>query len=93
MACHNGKTIIPKGRLIITIESGGWKLQAVPFIIVDDQKANTIGRNILTQIGIKLVQEKQRRENVLNIHEEQSNPNIKERVKDKFPQLCVRSGK
>ena len=58
LACYNGETINPKGRLIITIESGGWKIQSALFIIVDNQKANIIGRNILPQIGVKLIQEK-----------------------------------
>ena len=26
LACYNGETINPKGRLVITIESGGWKV-------------------------------------------------------------------
>ena len=52
LACYNGETIVPKGRLIIMIESGGWKVQAARFIIVDNQKANIIGRNILPQLGI-----------------------------------------
>ena len=30
VACYNGETIIPKGRLIETIESGGWKLLELP---------------------------------------------------------------
>ena len=34
LACYNGETINPKGRLIITIESGGWKIRSAPFIIV-----------------------------------------------------------
>ena len=29
-ACYNGETIIPKRRLIETIESGGWKLLELP---------------------------------------------------------------
>ena len=58
LACYNGETINPKGRLIITIKSGGWKMQSAPFIIVDDQKAKVIGRDILPQIGVKLIQEK-----------------------------------
>ena len=59
LACYNGETINPKGRLIITIETGGWKIQSAPFIIVDDQKANMVGRNILPQIGVRMIQEKQ----------------------------------
>ena len=43
LACYNGETKNPKGTLIITIESGGWKIQSAPFIIVDDQKAKIIG--------------------------------------------------
>ena len=38
LACYNGERIIPKGRLIITIESGGWKIYSAPFIVVDDKK-------------------------------------------------------
>ena len=38
LACYNGETIVPKGRLTIKIESGGWKIQSAPFIVVDDKK-------------------------------------------------------
>ena len=41
LACYNCETIVPKGRLIITIESGGWQIRAAPFIVVDDKKAST----------------------------------------------------
>ena len=59
LACYNGESIHPKGRLIVTFESGGWKIQTAPFIIVDNHKANIIGRNLLPGISIKLIQEKQ----------------------------------
>ena len=45
LACYNRETIVPKGRLNITIESGGWKIHSAQFIVVDDKKANIIGRN------------------------------------------------
>ena len=94
LACYNGKTIVPEGRLIVTIESGGWKIKAAPFIIVDNQKANIIDRIILPQVGIRLIQEKSKQGNVLNISEqEQSNPEIKRWVKDNYPQLRIRVGK
>ena len=74
LACYSGETTNPKGRLILTIKSRGWKIQSAPFIIVDDQKANIIGRNILPQIGVKLIQEKHK-QNVLNLREqEESDP-------------------
>ena len=74
LACYNVETINPIGRLLITIESGGWKIQTALFIIVDDHKANTIGRNLLPRIGNKLIQEKQTH-NVLNVQErKESNP-------------------
>ena len=76
------------------IESGGWKIQAAPFIIVDNQKANIIGRNILPQLGIRLIQEKPKQERVMNLRDqEQSNPEIKQWVKDNYPQLCICVGK
>ena len=94
LACYNGETIVSKGRMIVTIESGGWKIGAAPFIIVDNQKANIIGRNILPQIGIRIIQEKPKHGNVVNIREqEQSNPEFKKWVKDNYPQLCIRVGK
>ena len=93
LACYNGETIVPKGRLIIAIESGAWKIQSAPFIMVDDKKANIFGRNLLPQIGIKLIQEQQK-QNVHAIREkEESDPAIKQWVKDNFAQLCVRIGK
>ena len=58
IACYKGETKTPKGRLIITVQPGGSKLQAAPFIIVDDQKAIIIRRNKLTQIGIELIPKK-----------------------------------
>ena len=59
LACYYGESIHPKGRLIVTIESGGWKVQTAPFFIVDNHKANIIGRNLIPHIGIKLIQDKQ----------------------------------
>ena len=59
LACFNGETINPKGILIIIVKLGGWKIQAAPFINVDEEKATIKSRNILPQIGIKLIQENQ----------------------------------
>ena len=53
LACYNGESIHLKGRLIIKIQSGGWKVQTAPIIIVVNHKANIIGRNLLPRIGIK----------------------------------------
>ena len=93
LACYNGETINPKGRLIITIESGRWKVHSAPFIIVDDQKANVIGRNILPQVGVKLIQEKHK-QNALSVREQaESDPQIKQWVKYNFQQLCIGIGK
>ena len=53
LACYNGESIHLKGRLIIKIQSGGWKVQTAPIIIEVNHKANIIGRNLLPRIGIK----------------------------------------
>ena len=66
LACYNRESKQPKGRLIFTIELGGWKIQTSPFIITDDHKTNIIGRNLLPRIGIQLIQEKQTHK-VLNL--------------------------
>ena len=52
--------------------------------MVDVKKANIIASNILPQIGIKLIQE-QEKQNVHVIREqEESDPEIKQWVKDNF---------
>ena len=56
LACYNGKVVIPKGKIILAIESGGWTIESAPFILIDEQKANILDRNLLPNIGIKLVQ-------------------------------------
>ena len=94
LACYNGKVIIPKGRLIPEIESGGWTIQSAPFNVVDDQKANILVRNLLPNIGIKLIQEKPQHKQMLSITEENtSNSDIKQWVEENFANLCVRIGK
>ena len=84
LACYDGETINSKGRLIITIESLGWRIQTAPFIIVDDQKANILGQNILPWIGIKLIQEKQKQSVLNKCGKEESGPETKQWVKDNF---------
>ena len=62
--------------------------------MVDDQKANIFGRNLIPNIALKLIQEKPHQKQVLNITEEYtSNPDIKQWVKKNFANLCVRIGK
>ena len=69
LACYNGKYIVPKGRLIIEVESGWWIIQSAPLIIVDDKKAPfIIGWNILAKIGIKIVQDTPKHNQMSNIH-------------------------
>ena len=93
LACYNGESIHPKGRLIVTIESGGWKVQTAPFIIVDNHKANIIGRNILPRIGIKLIHDKQTQKVLTVQRSDESNHETEQWVQDSFQQLCVRMGK
>ena len=90
LACYNAESIHPKGRLIVTTESGGWKVQTAPFIIVDNHKAKIVGRNLLPHIGIKLIQDKQTQKVLTVQRSDESNHEIKQWVKDKFQQLCVR---
>ena len=66
LACYNGKFIVAKRRIIIAIESAGWTIQSASFFVVDDQQANRVGRNLLPQIGIKLIQEKPQNYQILN---------------------------
>ena len=94
LACYKGKVIILKRRLILAIESGGWTIQSAPFIVVNGQKANIFGRNLLSSIGIKLIQEQpQHKQRLIITEENTSNPGIKHWVKKNFENLCVRIGK
>ena len=61
LACYKGESIIPKGRLIATIQSGGLKIKAASFIIVDDQKANLIGRKNLPHSNESIPRKKNKR--------------------------------
>ena len=58
MVCYNGYKIPSLGRLIAPIELGGWTIQTASFIVVDDRRANILGRNLLPQVGIQLHQER-----------------------------------
>ena len=93
LASYNGESIHPKEKLIVTIESGGWKIQTAQFNIVDNHKANIIGRNLLPRIGIKLIQDKQTHRLLTVQRSDESNHETKQWVKDNFQQLCVRIGK
>ena len=87
LACYNGESIHPRGRLIVTFEMEGWELQTAPLIIVDNHKANIIGRNLLPRIGIRLIQEKQTHR-ILNVQRnDESNHKFKQWVKNNFQQL------
>ena len=93
LAFYKVKLIIPKGRLILAKKSDGWSLKSAPFIVVDDQKANILGRNLLPNIGINIIQEKPQHKQMLSTTEENtSNPEMKQWVKENFPYLCVRIG-
>ena len=85
-ASYNGNNFVPKGRLMIAVESGGWTIQSEPFIFVVDLKANIIGRNFLPKNGIKLIQDKRTQNEVPNIYkkEEASDEDIKTWVKENY---------
>ena len=58
---------------------GGWAIHLVSFIVVDYQKANILGRNLLAQIGIKFIQEKPQNHQILSTYEgEELNIEIKQ---------------
>ena len=48
MVCYNGYKIQSFGRVITPIESGGWTLDTTSLIVVDDKRANILGRIIPT---------------------------------------------
>ena len=57
LACYNGVNIDPLGRLILPTKSERLTVTSAPFIVVDSERANIAGWNILPQKGIKLDQE------------------------------------
>ena len=95
MVCYNGYKIPSLGRLTAPIESGGWKIHAASFIVVDDRRANILGRNPLPQIGIQLHQErKPAGKSVLQVNSvENSDTQIATWVRTTYPGLCTRIGR
>ena len=90
MVCYNGYKIPTFGRLITPIESGGWTINTAPFIVVDDKRANILGRNLLPQLGIHLHQEKPTGKSINYIADtDQSDPVITSWVKSTYPGLCT----
>ena len=56
------------------------------------KKTNILGRNLLSKIGIKLIQEEPQNTQILNNNEEdKSNPEVKHWVEENFAQLFVRT--
>ena len=94
MVCYNGYKIPAFGRLIAPIESGGWTINTAPFVVVDDKRANILGRNLLPQLGIHLQQEKPTGKSINYITDpEQSDTAITNWVKTTYPALCTRIGR
>ena len=58
MVCYNGYKIPSFGRIIVPIESGGWTVNTASLIVVDDKRAKILGSNILSLIGVQLLQQK-----------------------------------
>ena len=78
------------------MESRGWTIQSALFIIVDHHKANIIGQKIPSKIGITLVQDIPKFNQIFNIYEKKSDKvihMIKRWVKNSFQQLRVGIGK
>ena len=93
MVCYNCYKIPTFGRLITPIESGGWTINTAPFIVVDDKRANSLGRNLLPQLGIHLHQEKPTGKSINYIADsDQSDTVITNWVKSTYPGLCPRIG-
>ena len=95
MVCYNGYKIPSLGRLTAPIESGGWTIHTASFIVVDDRRANILGRNLLPQIGIQLHQErKPAGESVCQVNSiENSDTQIATWVRNTYPGLCTRIGR
>ena len=92
IVCYNGYKIPSLGRLIAPIESGGWTIQTASFIVVDDRRANILGRNLLPQIGIQLHQERKPvGKSALHVNNiDSSDTQIAAWVRTTYPGLCSR---
>ena len=91
MVCYNGYKIPSFGRVITPIESGGWTLNTTSLIVVDDKRANILGRNILPQIGIQVQQTPTGRSiNAISEDHNCADQKITNWVKTSYPGLCTR---
>ena len=94
MVCYNGYKIQSFGRIITPIESGGWTVNTTSLIVVDDKRANILGRNILPQIGIQLKQTPDGKSiNAISEDHKCADQKITNWVKTSYPGLCTRIGR
>ena len=94
MVCCNGYKIPSFIRVVTPIESGGWTLNTTSLIVVDDKRANILGRNILPQIGIQLHQTPAGKSiNAISEDTNCSDQKITDWVKTIYPGLCTRVGR
>ena len=94
MVCYNGYKIPSFGRVVTPIESGGWTLDTASLIVVDDKRANILGRNLLPQIGIQLKQTPAGKSiNAISEDTNCSDQKITNYVKTSYPGLCTRIGR
>ena len=95
MVCYNGYKIPSLGRLIAPFESDGWTIQTVSFVVVDDSRANILGRNLFPQIGISLHQERKPvGKSKLHVNNtDSSDTQTAAWVRTTYPGFCTRIGR
>ena len=94
IVCYNGYRIPSFGRVIAPIESGGWTINKTSFIVVDDRRANILGRNLLSLIGIQLQQQPAGKSvNTISDDINGSDAKITIWVKATYPGSCTRIGR
>ena len=94
MVFYNGYKIPSFGRVITPIESGGWTVNTISLIVVDDKRANIFGRNILPLKGIQLKQTPAGKSiNAISEDHKCADQKLTNWVKTTYPGLCTRIGR
>ena len=93
--CYNGYKIPSFGRVTASIELGEWTIKTTSLIVVDDRRANILGRNLLPLIGVQLQQQpggksvNTGKSDDINCSDEKTT----NWVKSTYPRLCTRIGR
>ena len=92
--CFKNKYIIIIGQIQMELQSGSWTAKNCNILVVEHKSQNLLSRNILTKLGLTLIQQQAKKgKKVLNIKENIIKQIITKWIFKKYPHRCTRLGR